>query len=182
MAQTAVGRLHLDTDSCLQEVRRLPPGRPRVPALLGARLGPPGLRLQGRPTTGARRLAIGSLSRVMDTPASSCHRWLLGGTRSWPRVSRARRPHGGARSCLSPRLLSCPSVTRSTHRRSWDFSVRSCGQAAALESDSRVPASHAASHGGHTGSHGVDHVDGRRAGNLCRVPQSAPVDGATADF
>ena len=43
-------------------------------------------------------------------------------------------------------------------------------------------ASHAASHGGHTGYHGVEHVDDDRAGNLRRVPQNDAMDGARRDF
>jgi len=48
--------------------------------------------------------------------------------------------------------------------------------------DSADPASHAASHGGHTGHHGVDQVAGARAINLRKLPLHHAMDGRQADF
>jgi hypothetical protein len=45
-----------------------------------------------------------------------------------------------------------------------------------------VAASHAASHGGHTRSNGVEPVDEGRNRNLRRLPQNDPVDGGPAHF
>lgn len=44
------------------------------------------------------------------------------------------------------------------------------------------PASHAASHGGHTWSHVVEQVDESRAADERRVPQNDGMDGAPRDF